>query len=58
MRYFNAMMSELVNSPVALDGKQAFMSDWLTVEVLGVPGMRMAPTPAAPSLPPEPQLMT
>jgi hypothetical protein len=50
-------MSELVHSPVSVDRKQEFMIDPPTLASVGVPGMWMAPTLEAPSLPPLPQLM-
>ena len=53
----SAVRSEAVNSPVSTGRKHEFMIEPPTTASDGVPGMRIAPTPASPSLPPVPQLM-
>ena len=44
------MRSLAVNSPVSLWRKHEFMIEPPTVAPLGVPGIRIAPMPASPSL--------
>src|SRR5262249_32789630 len=45
-----AVMSVLVNTPASTVRKHEFMTEPPTTAPLGVPGMRIAPTPASPSL--------